>query len=93
MCISWTNKGFNNINIHGATMKTVRNNCLNRSRQILCASHNMANSVTVNLTLFNELHKFTRFHARTGSDMPPLVKCTFGIVSSAIGVIKHQSIG
>jgi hypothetical protein len=53
----------------------------------------MANYVTVKLTVLNELHKFTRFHARAGSDMPPLVKCTFGIVSSAIGVIKHQSIG
>ena len=28
----------------------------------------MANSVTVNVTVLNELHTFTRFHARAGSD-------------------------
>lgn len=33
----------------------------------------MANSVIVNLTvLINELHKFTRSHARAVSDVPPL---------------------
>jgi hypothetical protein len=49
-------------------------------------------SVTVKLTVLNELHKFTCSHARAGTDMqmPPLVKCTCGIVSSAIDVIKHQ---
>jgi hypothetical protein len=75
------------------SQEAVRNTWPYRIRQILCAVHNVAKSVTVNLTVFNELHKFTRFHARADSDMLPLVKCTFAIVSSAIGVIKQQSIG
>jgi len=75
------------------SQEAVRNTWSYRSRRILCTIHNIAKSVTVNLTVFNELHKFTRFHARAGSDILPLVKCTFAIVSSAIGVIKHQSIG
>jgi len=88
---------FSEGNAFGKDMDLSREALLNswsyRSQQILCASHNKANSVTVKLTVLNELHQFTRFHARAGSDMSPLVKCTFGIVSSAIGVIKHQSIG
>jgi hypothetical protein len=27
MCISWTNKGFDNIKMHGATVKIIRRHC------------------------------------------------------------------